>query len=758
MAASVVELPTGRAYFGSDSDGVPAPLPARSAYATSDGSEQNPRGPSPAVREFIQRSRDRWRTSDQASQKNREKMRIDQKFAAGGGNQWDAADKSLRSEEGRPCLEINRIPQFIRQVTNQARANRSQIQFNPRGGGATPKLAAILQGLARAVEVESDADVAYDTAVDHQCRIGLAWIRLRSKWANDEGFEQVCSIDRIRNPLSVYCDPTIQEADARDARFLHIIGALGKDEYESRWGEIASYASLTEFVKTNSSASDWMPEGKVILAEYFYVEVEERVLLQLTNGQAIWEDKLGEWQQAFAYANPAVPPPTVKRQRTVETRVVRWCLHNAVDILEGNADRTAGRILPGTRIPIFPVIGDEYDLDGEVDYRGMVRDSIDPQRMYNFWASSIAETVGLTPKSPWLAEASQVSQYLDDWKEANRKTLSVLLYDGKTVDGNLIPPPQRNIAEPPIQGMVLGLKEADQDLKAVMGLFEASLGERGPQQSGKAITAVQQQGLIANSNYLDNLQRTKRSIGRSLLQWFPAIYDTARLIHLVEPDGKKRQVVIHAGAENKPGPDFEKPADVTDVFDIGVGQYEVTVSTGPSFQTERQENFAQLLELFKVLPGLAAIGVDIVLEQSDNPSAQALSKRAKMMLPLQVQDPADPETALPRMQAENQQLKMLVQKAHAAVTTMAETIKTQKISADAKVKVAMIQAQAQLAMAAAKLGNDRDIAAFQAEFERFQQQIDHIQTLAVADAEHDHALEQQAAAAAQEPAQGGGPT
>lgn len=734
MAASVIELPRGRAYFG-------------------DEPESGTRVPPPEVRKFIQRSRDRWRTSDQGSSRNREKMRIDQRFAAGSGNQWDAADKAIRADEGRPCLEINRIPQFIRQVSNQARANRSQIQYAPRSGGATPKLAAALQGLARAVEIESEADVAYDCAVDHQLRIGLGYVRLKSKWANDQGFEQVCAIERIRNPLSVYMDPTTQAADFRDARFAHVIGQIGKDEYEARWGTVASYASLTEFVRANSTASDWMPEGKVVLAEYFYVEVEPRVLLQLTNGQTIWEDSFQQWSEAYAYAYPGQPTPTVKRERTVETKVVRWCLHNAVDILEGNRDRTAGRIIPGTRVPLFPVIGDEIDLDGEVDYRGMVRDSIDPQRMYNFWASSIAETVGLTPKSPWLAEASQVSQYLDDWKEANRKTLSVLLYDGKSVDGNIIPPPQRNIAEPPIQGMVLGLKEADQDLKAVMGLFEASLGERGPQQSGKAISAVQQQGLVANSNFLDNLQRTKRSVGRALLEWFPVIYDAARLIHLVEPDGRKRQVVIHAGEENKPDDTFEKPDDVTDVYDIGVGQYEVTVSTAASFQSERQETQAHLLELFKVLPGLAAIGVDIVLENSDDPAAQQLAKRAKLMLPPQLQDQQDPDTALPRLQAENQQLKGLVEKAHAAITSMAEAIKTQKISADAKVKVAMIQAQAQLAMAAAKLGNDRDVAAFQAEFERFQGQIDHLQTMAVGDAEHDQALELQAAGAAQQATQ-----
>lgn len=707
------------------------------------------------VQTFLTTSRDRWRTADAATRAMRDRMRFEQRFAAGQGNQWDAADKAIRTDEGRPCLEVNRIPQFVRQVMNQSRMNRSEIQVTPRGGGATVELAGTLQSLIRSVEVESDADIAYDTATDHQLRIGLGAVRLRATWANDTGFEQVCRIERLPNPLAIYKDPSTQDALWRDARWLHILQAVGKDEYEDRWGDVASYASLTEYVHANSGAQDWMPEGKVILAEYFYVEVERKTLLQMADGTELWDEYQEEWAKAWAIAYPGLPVPEVARRREVNKRVVRWCLHNAVEILEGNADRTAGRTIPGTRIPIYPVIGDELNLDGETDYRGMVTDAVDPQRMYNFWTSSIAETIGLTSKAPWIAAAGQIEEYLDDWKEANRKPHSVLRYDPKTVEGQSVPPPQRNVAEPPIQAMVLGLKESDQDLKAVMGLFEASLGERGPQQSGNAIKAVQQQGFLANSNYLDNLQRTKRAIGRSLLEWIPVIYDTARLVHLTQPDGRRVQAMVHAGAPFAPSPQMVPP-DVTQVHDLSVGQYDVAVSTGPSFETQRQQTEQWLLDLFKVLPGLAAVGADIVLENADTPAAQQLAKRAKRMLPPQVQEPDDPDTALPRLQAENVQLRNLVQKGQAVIAKLAETIKGQTLQNQTKIQVAMIQAQAQIDAVMAKIGSDTNRAAFQAEYDRFTAIVDHIQTLAQQDADHTHALAQQeAAAAAAPPAQPG---
>lgn len=696
------------------------------------------------VKAFLALSKKRWQTSDAASSTFRKEMRRDQLFAWGNGNQWETEDKQARAEEGRPCIEINRIPQFIRQVSNQNRANRSQIQINPRGKGGTVELAAAIQGLVRSIEIESDADVAYDTATEHQLRSGLGFVRLRAAWASDDSDEMVCRISRIRNPLSVYWDPSTQEADFSDCRWMHIIGAIGKDEYEARWGKVSNNQWLGEFMAgTQGGSDDWLPEGKVFISEYYYVDVEERTLLIFDTGDRIWQEEEEHFQEMYALANPGAPPAQVIRERLVKKRIVRWCFHNGVEILEGNKDKTAGRELPGQRIPIYPLMGDEIDLDGQVDYKGMVRDARDPQKMYNFWSSSIAEAVALAPKAPWVAAKGQIEMYMNDWKDANRKPKAVLTYDPKAVGDQLVPPPQRNVVEPAIQAMVQGLAEADRDLMSVMGLFQPSLGERGSHtESGKAREALVQQGNVANSNYLDNLQRTKRAIGRSLLEWIPIVYDVARLQHLLKPDGKKLEAVIYSGAANKPDP-AEFPG-VEKMFNVGVGHFEVSVSTGPSFQSERQATEAWLLELFKVLPGLAAIGADIVLENSDNPAAMQLAERAKKALPPQFQDQGDPAAQLPMLQAKVAQQTALLDKAHTAIMTMAKVLDTKQLDNDTKKEIAIIQAEAGMAQAMAKIGSEQSIEAFQAEFQRYQQTVEMIHAETVAGMQQDHEREMQA--------------
>lgn len=703
-----------------------------------------------AIRDFLTLSRKQFKTSESSTSKLREKMRRDQRFASSGDQQWDPADLMARTSEGRPALSINRIPQFLRQVSNQIRANRSQIQIHPRGGDASNQLAAAFQAVIRGIEVDSDADVAYDTGCDHQLRSGLGFVWLKNAYRDDDMFDQVCVIDRVRNPLSVYWDPSTQRADFGDMRWLHILGVMGRDEYEDKYGTFGTYQSLTEFMKGDGAVGDdWMPEGKVIVVEYYYVTREMRELLQLANGHTVWADELDRLGQAYQQAGQQLPP--IARYRKSMKHVVRYALHNAVQILEGNDDLTAGMELPGTRIPVFPVMGEEIDIDGTVDYKGMVRDAIDPQKMYNFWASSIAEVVALTPKAPYIAVAAQIDQYMDDWKDANRVAHAVLYYDPVSVDGALVPPPQRNIAEAPIQGMVIGLKEADNDLKAVMGLYDASLGDQGPEESGKAIEARQRQGQVANSNFLDNLQRTKRALGRTLLKWIPVIYDTPRLEHLVKPDGTKSRAIVYAGQDNKPQ-QGEFPPEIVEMYDMGVGHFDVSVSTGPSYETQKLQTESWLLELFKVLPGLAEIGADIVLENSEQPAAQQLAKRVKASLPPQFQDQDDPAMELPRLTSENAQLKQLLEKANSAVQAMAETISMKKLEIDGKVQVAFIQAHAQLSKIAAELGSETNRAVFDAEYNRFSGAIDHLNQMMVSSAQHDQALEQQAAGAASEAA------
>lgn len=661
------------------------------------------------VGDLIATSIKEFRINEELSRENRWMMLDDYRFKV--GQQWTPEDRDIREGDDRPCLTVNRIPQFIRQVANSMRINRTTITFAPFGGGASRDKANALEAVARSIDANSDSDVAWSTAIDHQLTMGLGWVRLTAEWDGVESWTQSCRVRRVRDPLSVYPDMSAVEADRSDMRVLHIVHVMSGDDFTRQFGLQPSAESIEIAANSQTGRTASMSGQRVIVFERYWLEDVDAVLCKMSDDSSVWETELAKHTELFLaeHRDDGAEPPTVVRRRKVKKTILKWCMHTTQRLLEGNDALDDGRVLPGDRIPLIPVIGDESFLDGAVDIRGMVRDAKDPARMANFWASSVAEYVALTPKAPWVAAAGQIERYLEQWNAANQTPQSALRYDPMAVGGMLVPPPERTQMEiSGIQGLSMGLSMSHQDLMAVMGLYEPSLGQsRSPSESGRARESLQKQGDLANSNYQDSVQWAKRSLGRLLLKWIPVVYDVARLMHLEGGDAAVEEAVVYTGAHNAPKPGEFKNGNgeaITAIYDLD-GIYDVAVVTGPNVRTQREQTVAWLLDLFKVFPPLAEIGADVLLEYSDSPAAQILAARAKKMLPAQFQEDKggenDPQALSQKLAQSQQQLQQMGQ----AMQEMATIIKEKVVDTQAKRDVAIIAANAAENVARMRFGS-----------------------------------------------------
>ena len=84
-----------------------------------------------------------------------------------------------------------------------------------------------------------------------------------------------------------------------------------------------------------------------------------------------------------------------------------------------------------------------------------------------------------------LAEG-QNENYEKMWATANTANYPTLIYKPKSFEGQPLPPPQRMVAEPPIQAMMLMVRQSDMDLKNASGLTDPNLGLSKADQSGEA--------------------------------------------------------------------------------------------------------------------------------------------------------------------------------------------------------------------------------------------------------------------------------
>ncbi len=636
-----------------------------------------------ADEEFLVLARKRFHTVADTEAHMRSEQIIDQRFMA--SEQWPDTVKADRDQDGRPCLTINRLPVFKSQVTNQQRQAKPAIQINPVDSKSDPKTAEVLQGIIRHIENQSYADIAYDTACDAQVTIGRGYFRVVVEWDDLDPWQQNIRIKRIRNPFAVYFDPACHEFDYSDARYAFIIEDVPKDEFVAKYGIDPRGHEL--FAMQGDRSSEWMPEGKVRVAEYFYVEEDSEKISLLSNGEQFTDAELKDPELAAFMAEVNV---TVVRSRSRTIRKVKWVKMTGSMVLER-------REWPGQWIPIIPVLGVELDINGKIDLRGMVRDARDPQRMYNYWVSAETEAIALAPKTPFIGAEGQFEGHENKWKLANRRNFAYLEYKIKTAANELVPPPQRQVLEPPIAAIVAATKQADNDLKAVTGFYDASLGERGPEQSGKAILARQRQGDMSNSHWVDNLVRSLRSLGRQLIDLIPKIYDTPRVLRILGLDNQQRMVMVHSGMpEQVPAIDEGLEEGIQGVYDLSVGKFDVTVSVGPSIASRRAEAVEAMSAFITAFPAAAPVIGDVLAENMDWPGATVVAKRLRKMVPpevLETEGGADfPPEAQAQISAMKQQLEMLTQQLQQA----AQMIQTKQVEQEGKERIATMQAQTTL--------------------------------------------------------------
>ncbi len=231
-------------------------------------------------------ARERFKLCVEAEGDRRSQMLMDLQFRCGDDSnnfQWEKTILAQRARKKRPCHTINRIPEFTKHVVNNMRQSRPAIKVNPVGDGADQDQAEMRQGLIRHIENKSQAEATYDTAFEHMCIMGLGWMRIVDDWAAPDSFDQDLFIRWVANPFSIYSDPTAALADWSDMKYAFVVNDMLPSEFIARYGE-DNAVSAANMQSIGDHSQFWMINGKIRVAEYFYIEEEKDVLCELENG------------------------------------------------------------------------------------------------------------------------------------------------------------------------------------------------------------------------------------------------------------------------------------------------------------------------------------------------------------------------------------------------------------------------------------------------------------------------------------------
>lgn len=560
--------------------------------------------------------------------------RDDIKFVTVPGNQWDSSLKLRR--KNRPCYEFPKLKGQIRQIINEMRQSRPQGKV--RGAEESDRgLAEIMQGICRNIESLSNADQAYDIAFEKSVKGGLGVFRICTDYLNDDDFEQDIRIQAVRNPFSVKFDPAAVEIDRRDGMFCFVEELIPKAEFERRYPK----ASVTDF-ETDKDVLAWRDAGQVRIAEYWFKKPLKRELWALSSGAVVYSDEAGLTEEELASVQI-----TVTNRRTVDGHKVYMRLTNGSEWLTDPYE------FPCKFIPVIPVWGNIENIDGADYWSGAVRDGKDGQRLHNAHKTATVEAVAKAPKAPYVLTAAQVKGFEEMWKNANAEDYPYLLYNNSEQLG---PPKRTEQAQVPTALIQLASMDND-DMKAATGMFDPSLGAGSNVTAGVALNSQKQQGMTATFNYIDNLGYAIRFAYEILVDMIPRVYDTPRVVRVLGQDGGEKWKQLYQEVQDP------QTGQTRVINDIKKGKYDVVITVGPSFATQRMESAAAFTEMAGQIgstnPAIGLLLAYEVVKNRDLPGSEEVVDAIRktlvsqgMLPPKEGEQAPQPPPPDPRMMAE----------------------------------------------------------------------------------------------------------
>ena len=580
----------------------------------------------------------------EADSNNRQEGLQDLKFAA--GDQWPVEIQNSRNIESRPCLTINKLDPYIRQVTNQQRQQRPRIKVHPVNNEADVKIAQVIEGITRHIEIQSNADTAYDTAFDYAVRMGWGYWRVVTDYVREDSFEQEIFIEPIDNPFSVYFDPNSVAPDGSDAEKVLVTTVVSKDKFREMYPDADDGIGFLPRA-TGDDTAEWVMKEDIRIAEYFYIDRKKEDLVMLSDGTKAFESELPSEKVLEAAGVTEV------RRKPTWRKKVKWCKLTAMQILEEKE-------WPGRYIPIVPCYGAQVIIEGKRKKYGLVRFAKDPQRMYNFWRTSMTESIALAPKAKWVMAEGQDEGHENEWALANIKSMPVLRYKQRDINGEPASPPQRLQPEPPPVGIMQAAVEVSNDLQTVMGIFDPSQQIPG-NVSGKALNGQQQQVDLSNFHFYDNMTRSMKHTGKIILDLIPKIYDTQRVLRIIGADGKPDLTTVN-----------EMQATGEVLNNVTVGEYDVVMETGPGYNSKRQQAVEAMMPLM-AKEEIFQVAGDLMFRNMDFPGADVIADRLAAMNPLsQIDEKSD---IPPQVQMKMVQLQQTVQQQQQQMAAMGMDIK-----------------------------------------------------------------------------------
>lgn len=276
---------------------------------------------------------------------------------------------------------------------------------------------------------------------------------------------------------------------------------------------------------------------------------------------------------------------------------------------------------PGKYLPFAVVTGPSYSSDNNIHYTSITRQLRGIQKEINFLKSEMIASIACAPKNTFFGDNDALDENeLPLWEEAATNPRVFLGHKaGATI---------QQMKQPEIPTAYIESVDKNIEIARVLtGIYPDPTLQNGLNAvSGKAIKQQQAGQAIATYEFVDSLNYAIKHVGEIILDLLPYYWNDDKVRLSMGADGNYSSVSMG-------------PTEVSGVsnFDLAYGKYQVSISTGASYASQKDALIEMVMDCVKTNPQAMQVALPWLINNINLPGSEELSDMFSLLLPSNIQ-------------------------------------------------------------------------------------------------------------------------
>lgn len=539
-------------------------------------------------------------------------------------DQWTATERSEFYRLFKPAMTFNKLYDVTKKIIGEQRRNKPDLQVRSLSGIAKQSEIDLRTDLVRTISYQSQNDLVYQQAFKSALMMGYGAFQVCIDYETPTSFNEVIRFDLIQDATRCAFDPIAIKPHKGDGNFCSRIYVYSKEEFEATYPYIQNPVSYTD--QRYLIDLNWQSKNFILVCHYFKKEWYSIIVYKLSNGMSVTADEWDRMQKQYKEqaklmdGSPVVKdmleaemPHIVMERQAQDYKIMHYQLlqNQIIDFQEW----------PSKHLPIIFDDGDSNFIEGQQYTKSFVHEAKDAQRFVNYVGSEIAAEIKNRRREQWLATPDNIKGNEQMWRNAELQ------------QGALIATPDPKTGQMPIkqnpwemsQSLLQQYQRGTQDIREITGYSEAE-EIQSRDISGKAKRERKLEVGMSSYIYFDNLNQAIEQAGRVVLDLLPVVYgQDNRYVNLLQKDGKTKPIVLNQLTEDG---SVSNP--------LTKGDFDIEISTGPSFAVQQETSLQFFTQLISANPGVFPLIGDLYAKNLDIQHMSQVAERLESLVPPEI--------------------------------------------------------------------------------------------------------------------------